>query len=87
MTKGERKGDMIRIRADLVENPLEDGGDYLLLAVRTTADTFGKEISIFYKMFAFMTEESEERLPGLFFSFVVLCPYCKKEKIEWSLFL
>jgi hypothetical protein len=54
MTKGERKGDMIRIRADLVENSLENGGDYLLLAVRTTADTFGKEISIFNKMFAFM---------------------------------
>jgi hypothetical protein len=84
MTKGERKGDMIRIRADLVENPLENGGDYLLLAVRTTADTFGKEISIFNKMFAFMKEEREERLPGLHYSFVKPCPYCKKENIEWS---
>jgi GTPase SAR1 family protein len=77
-------GAKIRIRAELVENSLENGGDYLLLAVRTTADTFGKEIHIFNKMFAFMTEEREERLPGLFFTFVVRCPHCKKGKIECS---
>jgi hypothetical protein len=35
-------------------------------------------------MFAFMTEEKEERLPGLFFTIVVLCPHCKKGKIECS---
>ncbi len=79
-----KEGAKIRIRAELVENSLEDGGDYLLLAVRTTADTFGKEIHIFNKMFAFMTEEREERLPGLFFSFVVLCPHCKIGKIVCS---
>jgi GTPase SAR1 family protein len=79
-----KEGAKIRIRADLVENSLADGGVYLLLAVRTTADTFGKEIHIFNKMFAFMTEEREERLPGLFFSFVVLCPHCKIGKIVCS---
>jgi hypothetical protein len=47
LLKGEKKGEVARIRADFIKDPIEGGEDYLLLAMRrpTTSDFGKKEMS------------------------------------------
>ena len=44
LLKGEKKGEVARIRADLIKDPIEDRKYYLLLAMRRPATSdFGKK--------------------------------------------
>jgi hypothetical protein len=77
----------MRVRADLIENPIEDGGVYLLLATRRpiTSD-FGKKVmaNVAKKLIDLVKQEKNDRLPGLLFDVVLLCPDCGKTKSEYT---
>jgi hypothetical protein len=87
LVKGKKKGEVIRVRADLIDKSIEDGGVYLFLAMRrpTTSGFGNKEMSIVAKkLFDLVKQEKNDRLPGLLFDFVLLCPDCWEFKFEYD---
>jgi hypothetical protein len=87
LLKGKQKGEVARFRADLIENSIEDGGVYLLLAMRRpTTSGFGKkEMSIVAKkLIDLVKQEQNDRLPGLIFNTAIPCPGCCGNKFEYD---
>jgi hypothetical protein len=87
LLKGKQKGEVARFRADLIENSIEDGGVYLLLAMRRpTTSGFGKkEMSIVAnKLIDLVKQEQNDRLPGLIFNTAIPCPDCREFKFEYD---
>jgi hypothetical protein len=79
------QGDIKRIvLAELIKKPVEDGGVYLSLAIRSSIAIGKKDMSLVKKMFDVVEEEKEKSSPGLMFNTKLLCPDCRNFKFDWS---
>jgi len=73
------------IRASLVEkNDDADSTPFLQVIIRSSTTLGKEEISILMEMMNFMTQEREQRFPGLFFNIFIPCPECSRPTIEWD---
>jgi hypothetical protein len=79
------QGDIKRIiLAELVKKPVEDGGVYLSLAIRSSIAIGEQDMSLVRKMFDVVEEEKEKSLPGLIFNTKLLCPDCRNFNFDWN---